>query len=456
MLGQIVIGVFFLVVLITSFTKPIWLLYLYAATLPLFGIIAEIGVQVTPFLMVSVGMLIVMFFGGIQKIVIPKTLFRFVLFSIGITFLMSFNLPANVSNYPALRGSLRWISQILVYLLLFAPVVYALYVRAGRASVEKMVTVFINVSAILALLGIIQLLVFARSGVDIFPIDMFSPAEGIEGGRSALTRIADALPVLRMSSLGAGEPKHFGYTCVVALNLVVLKMLYSSPQRPGGKIWLFILMIAFCICILFTFSTQAYLLLAINAVILWIIIISRFGILSKAFIGTSFILGIITILILKSNFVSRVIEARVYERIEETGVVEDFNLTIIDFLRDNPVYLLAGTGLGQVHFFAQDYIDRKFRYYMQDSVFVAKAGALRVVSEQGIIGFILLCSIMGYLIIHLRRFRKREAGFALLSLIIGFSILTWLNYFITSDSSPYYIFCFVLGFSMIGHLKRQK
>src|SRR6187401_937415 len=109
MLGYVTIGIFAVIVMITAFIQGKALLYLYAIGLPFFGIIAEIGVQVTPFLIVSVGMIlhIALKKGPLQ---LPKALMPFILYAIFITFLMSFFLPVEVYNYPPLRGRYRWIA----------------------------------------------------------------------------------------------------------------------------------------------------------------------------------------------------------------------------------------------------------------------------------------------------------------------------------------------------------
>jgi hypothetical protein len=58
---------------------------------------------------------------------------------------------------------------------------------------------------------------------------------------------------------------------------------------------------------------------------------------------------------------------------KKTGAIEDFNQTIYNFLDDNRGFLVLGTGMGNVHFWSADYIPREFKYYMHNSVYVAKA-----------------------------------------------------------------------------------
>ncbi|MEO5907508.1 MAG: hypothetical protein ABIQ11_12330, partial [Saprospiraceae bacterium] len=241
-------------------------------------------------------------------------------------------------------------------------------------------------------------------------------------------------------------------TCVIALTLLSLQGIYFATGRVP-KVVTIGAMGLYVVGIFFSFSTQAYLILAINTVFIFILLLIKFGIFKKVFILYTIVLIGITIVIVQNKFVNMVFQARVLERIEETGVVEDFNVTIITFLTDKPQYLLLGTGLGQVHFFAQEYIPRQFKYYMRNNVFVAKAGLLRIVSETGLIGLVLFLSIIIYLLIRLHQFRNLDSRY-FIGLSMVFLVVVFLDYWITSDSSPYFIFSLVLGFAALQNARK--
>ena len=452
MLGYWTILVFFTIVLWAAILRPMALWYLYAAALPFFGIIAEVGLQVTPILVVSVGMFIAIMLKGINHVMIPGVIMKYFFYATLITIVMSFNLPEEVSDYALFRGRLRWVAQIIVMLLFFMPVLFLYIKTPDIKKISIIISTFCGTVGVLCVLGILQLLVFKTTGKDIFPIDLFSPQDEMIASRSAFTAILKNEQVLRVSSCGAGEPKHFGYTCAIALTLYLLRLIYTERDYLK-RIYVHMGMVALLIInIILTLSTQSFLILGINILLLFMIILFRRGLFSGLTLTYFFFLALGSIVIARNDYVNQVMQARIYERLEETGVVEDFNITIINFLKDNPLFLVTGTGLGQVHFFAQDYIPRNFRYYMRDSVFVAKAGSLRVISELGIIGFLLFVSIVFYLVYRLSLLR-RISRHSLIAIVLTFIMLVNFDYLVSSDSPPYYIFSFVLGLTLLARRK---
>jgi hypothetical protein len=65
--------------------------------------------------------------------------------------------------------------------------------------------------------------------------------------------------------------------------------------------------------------------------------------------------------------------------------LEEFNIAIIEFLKESPKFLLTGVGMGSVHLFAMDYLPEVTKEYAKGVVFVAKSGALKWVSEWGVV-----------------------------------------------------------------------
>ena len=89
---------------------------------------------------------------------------------------------------------------------------------------------------------------------------------------------------------------------------------------------------------------------------------------------------------------------------------------------------------------------------MKDSVFVAKAGVLRIVSEQGIVGLILFLCVVIFVLLHLWRERK-YLNSSLGYVSFCFLIIVILDYFVSSDSSPYYVFAILFGFAVLQQKK---
>ncbi len=420
-------------------------------SLPFYGIIAEVGVQVTPVLVVSVGMIISLLLMGIQHITFPKVLVPYVIYILLLSICMSFLLPDQVQHYPLFRGRLRWVSQLFVFFLLIAPIIY--YFNR-RPSVKELVTignVFIWTAVFLCLTGLFQLYIYNTTGKDIFPINLFSQIKEKEDLRSALSKIGGNLKIFRVNGIGGGEPKHFGYTSVIAFNLHIINWIFRGASVTKVRLVNIGIAILFLVSILLSLSTQSYLLLAMDVLLLLLLMLIKLGFNSKRLLLTMGFVVLAAFVLLENKYSSKLIEARIYERLLETGAVEDFNETIMSFIKDEPGYIWFGTGLGNVHFWAYDYIPKEFRYYMQDSVFVAKAGILRIVSEQGIAGLLLFLVVIMYILINLWKARK-SLDYGIGYIAFCFLIMVIMDYFVSSDSSPYYVFAILFGFSVL----RQK
>lgn len=453
MLGFITLGVFAIIVAITLIWRPRYLLFLYSMSLPFFGVIAEVGLQITPVLVVSLGMLCSLSLSRWRNLCIPTVLAPYIIYVILLSITMAFFLPESVARFPPLRGEFRWISQIVVFILGLSPILFIVNTKASSEDLRRMVEVFIWTTLILAISGFVQLYVYRMTGKDLFPINMFAPGQEEDDLRSALSRISESLKVLRMSALGGGEPKHFGYTCVVAFNLLFLHWMYFSRGRFFAGVKTILSAGLLIACVFLTLSTQAYLLLGLNVLLLGVVLILTIGLKKRRVLLLMIILIAGSAMILKNAYTSSLIEARIYERLGETGAVEDFNVTILNFLKENPKYSIFGTGLGNVHFFAFDYIPKEFKYYMKDSVFVAKAGLLRIISEQGFVGLFFFLLILVYLGIKLN---DRNVMIPQEWKYLGFYflVITISNFMISSDSSPYYIFSIAICFALIATRQR--
>lgn len=447
MLGLVTLCVIGLVAMWCAIFRPRALLFLYPASLPFFGVIAEIGVQITPFLIISLGMLLAMAIRTIPTRS-PKILLPFLIYTLLITIFMSFFLPDSVMNYPLLRGQLRWLSQIIMLILIYLPIVFYVSMKPTAKEIFTAMDIFIFTMVFLCFTGIIQLIIFKHSGNDPFPINLFAGETKDQEFRSALSRISRNVKILRMSSLGGGEPKHFGYSCVVAFSLHILKMIFTPPKRKKRFLLNLSIAVLLMICVILTLSTQAYLVLGVCILFTFIFVARFFGFrrLKTWYFLMALSLGII--FLIRNEYINRLLEARLYERLEATGIIEDFNLTIIDFLKDQPWFLIGGTGLGNVHFWAGEYIPKEFQYYMKDHIFVAKAGFLRIMSEQGIIGLLLFLIIPFLLLIRLNK-KLRISKMSLNYIAYCFLLITIINFIVTSDSPPYFILSFIFAFSVL-------
>jgi hypothetical protein len=442
MLGLSVIAVVSVLTIVVAVAKPRNLLFLYVAALPFYGVIAEVGLQVTPYLVVSIAMGLVMLF-NLSVVRLPKQLLVFITYAIVVTVVMSIFLPDRAALFPLLRGKLRWLSQITVFILLVLPIIFVVQWRINTDTLKQMVRIFLGSTALLCVTGIYQLVMFDLTGKDVFPINMFSGLEGVDKYRSGMTRITESLKILRMSGLGGGEPKNFGYTCTIAFILNLHAGLMGLWKTAGRLPWRWIYGGLYAAGILLSLSTQAYLLIGLCLSISLLAMIIRFGVLNRR---SLVMIGLVVVGLVgftSNAYVRRLIELRIYERLAVTGIVEDFNQAISGFLEANPEFLVFGTGLGNVHFWASDYIPREFVYYARDSVFVAKAGFLRLISELGVLGLGLFSMIFLFPINGLRHaFFSREQPWAFL--LFTFAVQVFISFMFTADASPFYIMSLVM------------
>ncbi len=437
MLGIIINGIVFLTAILLLFYRREYLLYLYAFLIAFYGIVVDVGVQVTPPTIMSVVMAFDVFNGRTR---FPSVVVNYLLFAFGVSFLWSFNLPDIVLNFPPLRGEYRWLMQLLYMLLNYIPVVFIAKHLNNRQQFIKIFNSVFAAAFLLVGLGFLQFSVHSATGVDIFPLNTFRP-EYSETAEFA----AGKLNIFRVSSIGAGEPKNFAYTCVIILTFLLAKFYFMPKYKLKYGILFFILTF---IVFLFTFSTQGYVIIVANMllVVFFDIFINRRVTLQNIL----FVCTVATIGLYASTLpiVQLIFEIRVTQRLKGGGV-EDFNETINIMLADNPQHILLGTGLGNVHLFAAEYIPPELAFYMVNTVFIAKNGYLRIISDIGLVGFglFLYMFFKPNLKIYFARqnitntFDRQIALF-----IIAVTLILMADYMLTSDG-PGYIFL-MLGIAL--------
>ncbi len=187
-----------------------------------------------------------------------------------------------------------------------------------------------------------------------------------------------------MSSL-AGDPKAFSMALIIGFFIINTFNRYSIFFfKYDILLKYFFLFTAFS-----TLSTSGIVLFAILFFLDFFYRIAKskrsIKLNSKKILYSFMVIIIIGFLLLQYwGFISSIIELRVFGR---DIVHEDFDAPIQIFLSKFPEYLLFGAGLGNIHNLAYPYIASEHMHYMENSIFVAKSGYLRIISELGLIGF---------------------------------------------------------------------
>lgn len=286
------------------------------------------------------------------------------------------------------QPAVRSIAQIVMFLITISPVWIIPSVVKSRSDLMKIGRVYLLSVALLAAIGWLQLAVWMATGSDPFPVNFFNELLGGQGSqRSGIFNYMGA-SIYRMSSFG-GEPKGLGVGLAVGL------LLLQAGVKPQGRfttwLWPFLF-----VSLISTFSTMAILCWLVTTI--FQIFVTPRGTIKAPKIDQSFrglvrwscwLIPIIFALVISGKGLSilEMIEIRTTSRIvhNEQGAVEEFNSAVLNFLVDKPFWVATGTGLGNAHLYANSYLPSYAVRYAYRTTFVAKSGALRWISEIGII-----------------------------------------------------------------------
>jgi hypothetical protein len=399
---------------------------------PWFGLLVHLG------LTISVDRILGLFvIGWVLLRVGPKGFGAFGLF-LAYAFLntiaQSVNLPPTVSDYPALQGEWRWAFQLFIWGVLILPGA-VIAARPDPQFVRRCLRALFAAAVVLCVLGLVQYGIHLAVGVDIFPINMTQMTdEGISGSFMVGSR-----QFFRASGL-AGEPKHLGYTAAIGLTLLAAEWVYGEVLSLGRKTRNITGLILFSAIIL-TFSTQGLMLAAVNV----LLVVLSGPLRGRTSWGRARGLLIATVVVvLVIAFIPglwELLQLRTVDRLAETGGMEDWNLAVLDWIAGEPSAWPLGVGLGNVHLYAAGHIPAEYLYYMGGKVFVAKAGILRIFSELGFVGVVLILATVFRPIVKLLRPPRGSSGLVAAMPIVTLAVFA--DFCVTQDG-PWYLYV-VLG-----------
>ena len=351
----------------------------------------------------------------------------------------------------ALRGPVnRALLQIIYFLaVLVTPlIVCPIYLKTTRDCAYLCKSFFISL-IILAGLGWVQLGVWYTTGFDLFPVGLvpgfFGYFPPVRPGF-----VMAGLDIHRMCSLG-GEPKDLGQGLVVGLLVVqaILAVGLASPdERKLRWCWLF-----FFFSMLMTYSTSSIFLWAVGSGLEIVILLFRpviMGGLSRLIRNARTLIvaaALIACVIVSYSGISfdkvrRVAEGRSVDRAE----LEEFDEATLAFLEHDPDWTIFGTGMGNVHLYANAFLSPDAATYANQTVFRPKTGLLRMAAEIGIIGILFwLVSVFDqtrYLLKY-RPLAPRRGGYPVLSRIaptLFIVVLTLAGCQFAVDSIEEYVF----------------
>ena len=117
------------------------------------------------------------------------------------------------------------------------------------------------------------------------------------------------------------------------------------------------------------------------------------------------------------------------ERVLDRNIAsEDYDQPIQDFLMAKSEYSIFGVGMGNIHNLSEKYINSQNKFYMANTIFVAKSGYLKLISELGFIGLFLFFLMNFYILRNLIYLYKKNNNLKNNEIYLILSILLILSF----------------------------
>lgn len=416
------------------------------ALLPWTGLDADPGLRVTAFQLYYLPLFVkfILTRNELGK-AIPKSasLAAFLAYAVLISlvilpFLPEVKVRGGVFRSPELRAVIQ------IFMLFFSVSPFYLAFRFCKTQAQMLEALgwFVLSCLFLAIVGFIQLAIWYSTGIDPLPVGFISSLITPDSVdiRSGIFSFGER-SIYRMSSLG-GEPKNLGHGLALTL-LIFIWAFVNKVQllKRGSKLIAFVIFVA----LFLTQSTSAFISFIIGFIGLIVVSLRSSkrmaeNLLKLIFLLISAFAGLTLIASVLFDFsVVDVITERTTLRAasSETGYLDDFDAVIVDYLMSNPLAMIFGSGVGNVHLFANQFLPLEVAIYAEGTSFTAKSGLIKIISEMGLFGFILFG--LFFLSTWIRvRLRSGERISPLVMAVV-------LSYMSVSTVGPFF---FVIGMAM--------
>lgn len=228
----------------------------------------------------------------------------------------------------------------------------------------------ILIATIVAYGAIVQLLVMRYTGINIFPII----------GSDGTFQSAYIGEITFRTTSFAGEPKHLGILMATGLIYCFLARLLNIPL--GGRLALHKPLAMFS-ALLLSLSTTGFALVAAGIVVAAALYFRRIRGLDLVLIGVVVLAFSMQLIGVNDDFFISLLSQLSKMEIE----VQD--QSVVQGLLNEPIFLLTGTGLGNIHMFAVDYLPPDFPLF-RDHGYKANSGLWFVIGDSGLIGLLFL------------------------------------------------------------------
>lgn len=231
---------------------------------------------------------------------------------------------------------------------------------------------------VLAGFGVIQFIVVKLTGINIFPIQ---GSDGISHSGYILNT------VFRINSL-AGEPKHMGMAMAIGIIIIIL----SRVNKLDLMKYEWVILIIMFLNLFFTYSTTGYAWLGVGLIIIFILYSLK---------NTRNIILSVLLLTMVSTFffnISDLSRGTFEKQISKTSF-EPQDEAVKSYFLENPLHAVTGTGLGNIHHYAEKYIPSFFPLF-HDIPFKGNSGFYLLLGDYGLIGLFGLYFIILLVIIR--------------------------------------------------------
>lgn len=324
------------------------------------------------------------------------------LFSIMMWVMIVFGIDNLGSEFISLS---RVFTQTIYFLLWFG--LFFFGVKVGRyMSIAILLRFMVLLATVVSFFAIIQVLAFNLLGINFFPII---------GSDNTLRSVYILDSTFRATSF-CGEPKHLGITMALGIISLFIMRIFRIPV---GKYWFykFVMMI---IALFFSLSTTGFYLTFSIIGMLSLFFIRRLKKTDIVLVVLIAAIGIYQISVLSDEFISSLLSQ------VSKGSVEVQDQSVFLALLNNPLFILTGTGLGNIHIYAVNYLPIDFPLF-RDQAYKANSGLFFILGDSGLIGLLLLVTAHAFpmILVYQLRFKltpvaRREANATLAFLITSF------------------------------------
>lgn len=256
--------------------------------------------------------------------------------------------------------------------------IFGIGLWAGRyLTAITLLRAIIMIATIVAYGAIVQVLLVRLVGINIFPIV----------GSDGSIRSAYIMQLVFRATSFAGEPKHLGIIMSAGLTYCFLARLLRVPS--GGR-FASHKPLAMIVALILSLSTTGFAVAAACIGLSAVIFFSRLHVLDMALAGIAVVTIVTQVIGMEGDFTTSL-----FAQLSK-GDVEVQDQSVRQAILNDPLFLLTGTGLGNIHLLAVEYLPPNFPLF-RDGGYKGNTGLWYIIGDSGLIGlaFLLIGPLLG-------------------------------------------------------------